>query len=170
MLIHADKPIEMAINVRVPYWATRGGTFKLNGMSLGVFSSPSSYLELNRTWQEGDRVEVGLPMSLHIQPIPDDRTLQAAMYGPLVLAGRLGTEGLSQSMFHPEYETAPSGDPIPVPAIATGPSDPLGWLKPVADGPLTFQTVGQAQKINLIPLYKLFGERYAVYWRTTSAV
>jgi len=169
LLIHADKPIEMAINIRVPYWATRGGTVKLNGTSLGAFSSPSSYLELSRTWQEGDRVEVSLPMSLHIQPIPDDHTLQAAMYGPLVLAGRLGAEGLSPSKFHSESDTAPTGDPIPAPAIANGPSDPLGWLKPVADEPLTFQTVGQAQKINLIPLYKLFGERYAVYWRTTSA-
>jgi len=52
--------------------------------------------------------------------------------------------------------------------MATSPNDPVGWLKPVSDQPLTFQTVGQAQKISLIPLYRLFGERYAVYWKTTS--
>jgi hypothetical protein len=114
-------------------------------------------------------VEVSLPMSLRIETIPDDHTLQAALCGPLVLAGRLGTEGLTKSMFYSEYDTAPSGDPIPVPAIATSANDPVGWLEPVSGEPLTFQTVGQAQKISLIPLYKLFGERYAVYWKTTSA-
>ena len=34
----------------------------------------------------------GLPMSLHIDAMPDDPTLQAVMYGPLVLAGKLGPE------------------------------------------------------------------------------
>jgi hypothetical protein len=29
-------------------------------------------------------------MSLRIESMPDDKTLQAAMYGPLVLAGRFG--------------------------------------------------------------------------------
>jgi DUF1680 family protein len=168
-VVHAEKPVEMALNIRIPYWATSGGTVKLNGTNLGAFSSPSSYLELNRTWKEGDRVEISLPMSLRIETIPDDHTLQAAMYGPLVLAGRLGTEGLTKSMFYPGFDTAPPGDPIPVPAIANSPSDPLGWLKPVSGEPLTFETVGQPQKTTLIPLYKLFGERYAVYWKTTSA-
>jgi hypothetical protein len=169
LLVHVDMSTEMAVNIRIPYWATRGGTVKLNGTTLPAFSSPSSYFTLDRAWKEGDRVEVRLPMSLRIETIPDDHTLQAAMYGPLVLAGRLGTEGLTKSICYSAYDTAPSGDPIPVPAIATSPTDPLGWLKPVSDQPLTFQTVGQAQKISLIPLYRLFGERYAVYWKTTDS-
>ena len=169
LLVHVDKPAEIGVNIRIPYWATQGGTVKLNGTTLPAFSSPSSYFTLDRAWKEGDRVEVRLPMSLRIETIPDDHTLQAAMYGPLVLAGRLGAEGLTKSLSYSAYDTAPSGDPIPVPAIATSRNDPLGWLKPVPDQPLTFQTVGQAQKINLIPLYRLFGERYAVYWKTTEA-
>jgi hypothetical protein len=169
LVVHADKPTELTLNIRIPYWADRGGTVKLNATSLDAFASPSSYLALKRTWKEGDRVEVSLPMSLRIEPLPGDHTIQAAMYGPLVLAGRLGSEGLKKSMFYAGYDTAPEGDPIPVPALATSPSDPVGWLKPVSGQPLTFQTAEQAQKITLIPLYKLFGERYAVYWKTTSA-
>ncbi|MFZ0964060.1 MAG: beta-L-arabinofuranosidase domain-containing protein [Terriglobia bacterium] len=166
LVVHTDKPTEMALNIRIPYWATRGGTVKLNGTSVGAFSSPSSYLELNRTWKEGDRVEVSLPMSLRVEILPGDSTQQAAMYGPLVLAGRLGTEGLTKSMAYSGHDTAPTGDPIPVSAIAISAKDPLGWLKPVSGQPLTFQTVGQEKQISLIPLYKLFGERYAVYWKT----
>jgi DUF1680 family protein len=169
LVVHADRPTEMALNIRIPYWATGGGTVKVNGTSVGAFSSPSSYLTLDRTWTEGDRVEVSLPGSLRIESMPDDPTLQAAMYGPLVLAGRLGTEGLTQSMFYSEGETSPAGDPLPAPTIATSSSDPVGWLKQVSGRVLTFQTVGQARNISLVPLYKLFGERYAVYWKTASA-
>lgn len=167
-VIHAEKPVEMALHIRVPYWATRGGAVKLNGTALPVFSSPGSYLALDRVWKDGDRVDVSLPMSLHVDSIPDDPTLQAMMYGPLVLAGRLGSENLTKSMVYVGYDTSPGGDPIPVPAIATSPKDPLGWLKPASGQPLTFQTVGQAETITLMPLYRLFGERYAVYWKTTT--
>ena len=156
----------MAIKIRVPWWATSGGMIKVNGTKVEAFASPSSYVLLDRTWKEGDRVEVSLPMSLHLESMPDDKTIQAAMYGPLVLAGRLGTEGLTKSMFYCESETSPKGDPIPAPAIKTSPADPASWLKPAPGEPLTFESTGQPRNITLIPLYKLFGERYAVYWKT----
>jgi hypothetical protein len=71
-------------------------------------------------------------------------------------------------MFCSEYSTIPPGEQIFAPVITTSRKDPVGWLKPVADELLTFQTVGQKKQISLIPLYKLFGERYAVYWKTAS--
>jgi hypothetical protein len=71
-------------------------------------------------------------------------------------------------MFYAEYSPTPPGEQIFAPAITTSRKDPEGWLKPVLTQPLTFQTVGQDKTISLIPLYKLFGERYAVYWKTAS--
>ena len=83
----ADKPAQLAVNLRIPYWV-RGGSVKINGTALPAFASPSSYLSLNRTWKTGDKIELTLPMDLHIDAMPDKETIQAAMYGPLVLAGR----------------------------------------------------------------------------------
>ena len=166
LVIRAERPADIALNIRIPSWATNGGTVKVNGESLAAFSSPGSYLTLNGIWKEGDRVEVRMPMSFRMEPLPGDETQQAAMYGPLVLAGRLGTAGLTKQMFFGEYSNIPQGEPIPVSAIATSSKDPVGWLKPAASEPLTFQTVGQEKATRLIPLYKLFGERYAVYWKT----
>jgi hypothetical protein len=103
-----------------------------------------------------------------METLPGDDSQQAAMYGPLVLAGRLGAEGLTNEMLYAEWSPGPHAEPVPVPIITTNPKDPVGWLKPVAGEPLTFQTVGQEKQISLIPLYKLFGERYAVYWKTAS--
>lgn len=168
LTIRSEKPVEMTLNIRLPYWATRGGTVKLNGEMLPVFSSPSSYLTLKRVWKDRDRVEVSLPMSLHIEPIPDDPSLRAVMYGPLVLAGKLGSQGLTPENTYPGYDTAPQGDAVPVPPIANPSKDPLGWVEPASDSPLSFKTVGQSQSTTLIPLFKISGERYSVYWKVNS--
>jgi DUF1680 family protein len=168
LLIRTESAVKMDLNIRIPYWATRGARIMLNSEALPVFSSPSSYLTLGRTWKDGDRVEVSLPMGLHIDALADDPTLQAVMYGPLVLAGRLGSENLSKAMVYIGYDTSPGGKPVPVPVIASNSKDPLGWVKPNSTQPLSFRTWGQGQQIALIPLYKLFDERYAVYWKVQT--
>ena len=169
LVFHTERPIDMTLNIRIPGWATSGGSVKLNGTTLPAFASPGSYLTLNRTWKEGDRVEIRLPMRLRMETLPGDRTQQAAMYGPPVLAGRLGTENLTKRMSYVESSTTPPGEAIPAPVVITGPEDRLSWLRPVPGQPLALQTVGQDKTLSLIPLYKLFGERYAVYWKTASS-
>src|ERR1700686_633031 len=45
--------------------AVRAVAGSLNGKPLEGFASPGSYFVLQRTWNDGDRVELNLPMSLH---------------------------------------------------------------------------------------------------------
>ncbi|HKT48197.1 MAG TPA: beta-L-arabinofuranosidase domain-containing protein [Candidatus Acidoferrales bacterium] len=168
LTVKAEKPVELAVNIRVPYWATRGGTVKLNGEALPAFSSPSSYLTIKRVWKDGDRIQVDLPMSLRIEAMPDDSTIQAAMYGPLVLGGRLGNEGLTQELMYPGYDTAPRAKGTQMPEIDNRSKDPIAWIEPVQGGALQFKTAGQSSSTNLIPFYKIAGERYAVYWKVKS--
>ncbi len=66
------------------------------------------------------------------------------------------------------YDTTPGGIPAPAPRMNSGSRDPAAWVEPVPGQVLTFRTVGQADTVILIPLYKLFGERYAVYWKVTG--
>ncbi len=167
LTVFARKPVQMSVRVRVPYWAGRGVTVKLNGTLLEGKAEPSSYLAVRREWRDGDRLEMTLPMSLHAAPMPDDKTVVAFMYGPLVLAGRLGGAELIRDMTY----TDKNWFPFPRDRVAAAPklvvdSDDLeDWLKPVEGQPLTFRTTGQQQDVTLIPYHKLFGERYAVYWR-----
>ena len=51
------------LKVRVPYWATSGVAVKINGKDQQVTATPSSYLDLDRPWANGDVVEITLPMS-----------------------------------------------------------------------------------------------------------
>ena len=50
---------------------------------------------IDREWRTGDRVEVTLPMTLRVEPLPGATDVVAFVYGPIVLAGRLGREGLA---------------------------------------------------------------------------
>jgi DUF1680 family protein len=162
---HLKAPTTLSLNIRVPYWAAKGGSVKINGKLLPVFSEPPSYLALSREWKDGDRVDVQMPMSLHAAPIPGDDTQQAMMYGPLVLAGVLGGQGLSRTDTYMGYKTSPGGSPAKVPIIQTVASDPTHWVEPVRGKPLAFQTASEGHVIPIIPLYKVHGERYVVYWK-----
>jgi hypothetical protein len=150
----------------VPYWATRGVAVSINGKKQELTAAPSSYLTLDRTWNDGDKIQVSMPMSLHLAPLPDEPTMQAAMYGPLVLAGRLGSKGLTHDLMYgplgPDEARA-----IPVPAI-TGGGDTPDWVEPAKGQRLAFQTTGQRGAIDLVPFYQLFDERYTVYWKVNQ--
>ena len=43
------------------------------------------------------------------------------------------------------------------------------WTTVVADGGLAFRMTGQARNLALVPLNRLFGQRFAVYWRVKPA-
>lgn len=164
LLISAKAPVPLEINLRIPYWV-QGGKVKINGVEEPVFSSPSSYLALNRTWKSGDKIELSLPMGLHIDPMPDDGTIQAIMYGPLVLAGKFDT--VSKEMLYGDYEPKPT-DQYKVPEIVADANHPTAWVEVDSQQPLRFQAVGQPQAITLVPLYQVIDNRYAVYWKVSN--
>ncbi|HSD33388.1 MAG TPA: beta-L-arabinofuranosidase domain-containing protein [Gemmatimonadales bacterium] len=174
LVVHAQRPVRFALRIRVPYWMGAGGTARLNGRALEGFAAPGGYFVLDRTWKEGDTVAVTVPMHLHLQPLPDDPSVQAVMYGPLVLVGRLGTEGLTPGVLRaeptkprtvPEYKS----EPVPAPAFRAKGAGPADWITRTRAQSLEFRTTGQQQDVTLVPFYTLFDERYAVYWKITAA-
>jgi uncharacterized protein len=105
-----------------------------------------------------------------VNAMPDDASVQAAMYGPLVLFGKLGTEGLTKDTLRaeptpirevPRYRTKAS----PAPEFKTKSQDFRECIEPVSGRALEFHTVGQAQNVTLVPFYKIGDERYGVYWK-----
>jgi len=166
LVFSTAKPVELALRIRIPGWIAKGGDVKVNGQKLAEYSSPSSYLSVRRVWKNGDKVEIGLPMELRLDRLPDRRSVAAILYGPIVLAGELGGgDALTEDKVSGKY--GPEGDPVPVPTFEGKNDAPLAdWIKPVAGKPLTFQTVGAGKPndVTLVPFYKLFGERYSVYW------
>ncbi|HLW75543.1 MAG TPA: beta-L-arabinofuranosidase domain-containing protein, partial [Bryobacteraceae bacterium] len=164
LAISAEKPVHTAIRVRVPRWAHSGATVKLNGKTLEVTGSPSSYYSIARTWKNGDRLEISMPMHLHMEAMPDDAKQQAFLYGPLVLAGDLGSDGLTEQLITgPNAPNFRRAGRIEVPTLRAS-GDPSSWIKP-GDKPLEFHTTGQAKDVVMAPINSIFGRRYSVYWQ-----
>jgi hypothetical protein len=164
LTLSLKKPAAITLNLRIPYWVS-GGSVKVNGASIQAFASPSSYLSLNREWKNGDKIELSLPMDLHIAAMPDDESIQAMMYGPLVLAGRF--DPVTKEMMYGDTEPKP-GDQYKVPEITADAANPTAWVEPQGEQSLTFRSVGQSQPLALVPLYKVIRERYAVYWKVNA--
>lgn len=166
--------------VRRPGWAGDGFAVRVNGSPLDIPSlaslrvhgaggrdlgeddpTPSSYVEIKRAWKTDDVVELTLPKSVRLQPTPDDMTVAAIMWGPLVLAGNWG----------PRREAR--GEPkMVVPAIVTGRAV-AAWVAP-ARSPGDFRAVQVARAfaaptaapadIALTPFYRTHGRTYSIYF------
>jgi len=164
LIVSTNAPVQLGINLRIPYWA-QGGSVKINGQTLPAFASTGSYLSLNRLWKTGDKIELNLPMGLHIDTMPDDESVQAVMYGPLVLAGKF--DAVTKDEMYRDF--IPKGiEPSKVPDIVADANHPTAWVEVDSKQPLSFRAVGQSQPITLAPLYQVIENRYAVYWKVKN--
>jgi hypothetical protein len=165
LTVTAAKPAPLAVRIRIPAWVASTPSVKINGRVLEASASPGSYVTVSRTWKAGDRIEVALPMRLTVEAMPDDPGLQAFLYGPVVLAGDLGNDGLTPNLIVGPNSPRMRGIPaIEVPSFKAAGADPQSWIK-AGDKPLTFRTSGQAKDVTLAPINSIFDRRYAVYWK-----
>ncbi|MGH9443464.1 MAG: beta-L-arabinofuranosidase domain-containing protein [Thermoanaerobaculia bacterium] len=176
LTIRGASPVRAEIRFRVPGWANKGSA-RLNGRALEGFAAPGGSFVLDRVWSDGDRVELELPLALHVEATPDDPSLGAVMYGPIVLAGRLGDKGLTPATLRaeptkprtvPEYKL----DAVAAPELVLGSGDGIASIQPTGK-PLEFRATGMAAgkrgDVPLAPLSSIFDERYAVYWKIRNA-
>jgi DUF1680 family protein len=159
LVISAVKPVDVELKLRIPYWANTGSV-KVNGRTLPAFAEPGSYLVLRGPWKNGDRIELGLPMHLHAAPMPDKETLQAVMYGPLVMTACF--EDVPREEWYRHFVADEKQEAAPTLKFKGKLDDPASWLEP-STHPLSFRTVGQTQIATFIPLSSVVHERYAVY-------
>ncbi|MCM2257706.1 MAG: glycoside hydrolase family 127 protein [Vicinamibacteria bacterium] len=173
-------PREFTLALRRPHWAGAGFAVRVNGQAAALGEPParpttgpysrgtpaSTYVELKRTWQAGDVVELALPRSLRLEPTPDLPARAAILWGPLVLAADLGSElargGDEEELIEP---------PPPAPVIVAVDPSPATWL--VATGaPVSFHAqgvgrtpdpAGGVRDVTFVPFYRLHRRLYSVY-------
>jgi len=158
------------LKIRVPYWVLGGSPSGLkvtvNGVAQTVQPDASGYAVVEHGWRAGDVVEIDLPMALHIAPANDDKRIQAAMYGPLVLAVAMGTEGLTASMIYHGFIPEQGGG-MPMPEVSYA---GVWFDRTEADArySLRFRSKGEGVIHTLVPLNEIMDERYSVYVRNTA--
>ena len=166
LTIDAARPVRFALRVRKPYWCD-GMAVRVNGKPEKGTLGANGYIELDRLWQQGDRVEIELPMHFHAAPLPGDSTTQAMMYGPLVLAGLMGRDGLTPAVIYGHMGPGRDGQfsGAVMPKIEAGKS--AAWVEKTNE-PLRFKTAGQISAMDLKPLYQVADERYTIYWQVNG--
>jgi len=168
LTIDVDQPVQIPVYLRYPYWASNVEV-KVNGKKIKVKQAPSSYITLSRTWKKGDKIEVHYPMNLHLYEANDDPDKAAVMYGPLVLAGMMGTEGMvapapfSNPDLHNDYYTYDYHVPIGIKTSLTVNRKNLGnTFTKSKDYNLLF--VDAKDGVQLAPIHTIHHQRYVVYW------
>ena len=157
--VTCPRPREFTLRIRHPFWADTL-TVKVNGELVSDSTSPSSYCQLKRTWKSGDKVEIGFPMALRTEAMPDNRNRIAVFYGPTLLAADLGP-----------LENPQADQPGFVPVLLTDGRPVSDWVKPVSLAEEKFKTVnvGKPHEVELVPFHRLVNRRYTVYFDRFTA-
>ncbi len=137
-------------------------TVTINRRDKKTYQEAGKYVVVEREWRNGDSVEVRLPMSLRTEFLPGSQDLAALVYGPIVLAGRLGKKGIAPGADIIVNERTVGDvlkDSIEVPKLG---GDVVAGTKKV--GPLTFRASADPFDVELIPYFRIAHERYNLYW------
>lgn len=168
LIISVDKEIKMPIYLRYPSW-TKNVEVKVNGKKVNIKQKPSSYIPIDRTWKDGDIVEINYPMALQICEANDNPEKFAITYGPLVLAGVMGTEGIaapapfSNPALHNDYYTYDYKVPANMKTgLKLDKKNLNRYIRPSDNEKLVFNVTNK--NIRLEPIHKIHRQRYVVYW------
>ena len=130
-----------------------------------IVPEPGTYVNLARVWKAGDKVELEMPMRLTREKLSDDTTMQAFLYGPVVLAGQFPMGELSFRLLHGEEDPKVKESPIPVPVLAEKSAKLTEWIVPVDEKAMVFKATGTSgEQVTLKPLNESW-QRFAVYFK-----
>lgn len=166
LTVKAEVPVTTTVYLRYPSWS-KGVSVNVNGRKVPVKQMPGSYIAITRTWKDGDCITADYPMQLRIEATPDNSRKGALVYGPLVLAGERGTEGMQAP--------APDSNPALYNDYYTYdyhiPADLKTTLRVDFKHPeRTVRRIGKELEFTtpqgdvIIPLYDVHRQRYVVYW------
>ena len=161
------EPVRTTFRLRYPSWS-KDVQVRVNGKRVKVRQQPGSYIAIEREWKDGDRIEATYPMHLTLESAPNNPHRAALLYGPVVLAGALGTEGMllpapdSDPSKYNDYYTYDYHIPEGLPTgLKWDAGHPENSVRRVSEDGLRFRT---ADGVTVLPLYDVHRQRYVVYW------
>jgi hypothetical protein len=83
--IRVAASVAFPLRFRVPAW-TRDVTVAVNGEPLRIDATPGTWATIARTWSSGDRVEIRIPLTMHMEAVDSHHPDRVAVVrGPVVL-------------------------------------------------------------------------------------
>jgi DUF1680 family protein len=163
-------PQAIALKLRHPAWSPTAEV-RVNGSVVARSDKPGGFVTIDRTWKDGDVVDLALAMSVAASPLPNAPGIFALTYGPLVLAGALGKEGIAPGSdivinerrygeyLNTSFEVPKlAGDPVAIAKTVRPAGQPLAFTVPDASG----------KAVRLKPYHQIAHERYVTYWQVPA--
>jgi DUF1680 family protein len=175
--LQLEQPREFTLRLRCPEWLAGPMKIHLNGREWPSSAKPASFVSIARTWSDGDRLDVALPMRPRLEPLPDGSDHVAILQGPIVLAAATGSDDLAGLIADDGRGSHIAPGPyLPLDRAPTlvGERERLAErVRAVAGQPLTFTLdaaiePAEFRALTLRPLFRTHDARYMVYWRTAS--
>ena len=145
LAVSASEPLEYAIHVRIPSWASPNPLLLVNGSRIDNAANPGTFVAIRRLWKEGDRIQIELPMPLRLEAVDANHpNLVALLSGPLVLMAVAETQpGFARdSLMRATPVHNPAGD----------------WLATSTDG----------ARVTMRPFLSIGKESYSAYVRIVA--
>lgn len=158
------------LRIRNPDWCREISVIR-NGGKAVVRHRAGSYFDAHEV-RGGDVFEIHLPMTVRFETLPNAPDHAALMFGPIALAGRFGTLGLSpgsQLIVNERESGNMLNAPVSVPTWPSTFSELAAALKRDAVPGLSFTASGfeGADSVSFAPWFRLAHERYNLYWKST---
>ena len=160
-----------ALMVRLPEWTDAERVkCEIDGKEY-AFKADNGYIRAERTWKAGEQLHVSLPMHLRAIGMPDKSSNYSFLYGPIVLAARMGTQQ-QDGLFADDSRGGhiANGPRLPLqnmPVVIGNEENLLNHLTKT-EGKLTFKLSGvrpdNHEGMTLEPFYRIHESRYMVYW------
>lgn len=149
--VRTEKPAEFALCLRVPDWAR--GTVRAMAIGADGYTEPAAdgaegFITIRRIWQDGDRVNLMIPLAVYTIPLAGAEQTVAFGYGPCVLAG-LSSEERALRLT--------AGTPAEELLTHDNEREWGTWND-------SFKTRLQERGMRFVPLYQIGYERYQVYF------
>ncbi len=186
------------IALRHPAWAGEDYQVSVNGAAVNhsVTKGVASYVNVNRTWKSGDKIEVSLPMELKYVECPNYTDYIGFTYGPILLGAQTtamnaedaAATGLTYEKLQNEYagdgrmdhapgSMASSLSLLKAPLLIDSRADVLSRISAKDLSKLTF-TIDASRDgvltynwttLTLKPFYAIHHARYMCYWYQQTA-
>lgn len=157
--------------VRHPSWA-EGFKVLVNGEEVSA-KEKNGYLPVDRTWSDGDKVTVVVPMKIRVEPLQNYEDYVAFKYGPVLLGAKTGADNL-QGLFADDSRMGHIAgglqkDLYSAPLFIGNREELAAAVKTVNADSLQFRIEGyysdpQWSGLVLQPFHSIHDSRYMMYW------
>lgn len=157
------------LKLRLPDWLKDKPTVLINNAQTSV-NSADGYLSINRKIEDNDIITLIVPRKLSIDYVVDEPHFGTIMYGPLVLAGELGKEGMPEDRVSNNRALREAMPAKNIPMLVGNTDNLENWIVQDKKQAMHFNVKngGKQKSVSLIPYFQMHHQRHTIYWKIYS--